>query len=379
MRPIKTICLLLATLAMMTSCLSSNDSNTTLSSDAAITAFAIGDMKRTVNTKTAAGKDTTYTTTVTGTNYSFVIDQVAHRIYNPDSLPVGTNVSKVTVAISTYNDAPIFLKDTESDDLIIYNSSDSTNFTKTRTYVIYGADYKGTTEYKVDINVHKEDGTKFEWTLMDNDWLPESEEIELPDGIKQLIGNSTTEMYALSKDNRLMVSTDNGESWEEDLIDDDTALLPTEDIAMVCYPMESVILTDYVLMVGNRDIEQYPADVHAKVWRKIVDFGELAPVPFWAYIDRPENDIYQLPRMKDISLVVYDGSVLAFGAPYNKIYQSRDNGITWKENSTFKMPEDFDTDATKVVVTVDDDNFIWLYCIGTGQVWRGRLNRLGWK
>ena len=42
------------------------------------------------------------------------------------------------------------------------------------------------------------------------------------------------------------------------------------------------------------------------------------------------------------------------------------------------MPADFDYSTTGVTVTVDDDQYIWLYCAGTNQVWRGRLNRLGW-
>ena len=29
-------------------------------------------------------------------------------------------------------------------------------------------------------------------------------------------------------------------------------------------------------------------------------------------------------------------------------------------------------------MATDDDNFIWVVCGGTGQVWRGRLNRMGW-
>ena len=24
------------------------------------------------------------------------------------------------------------------------------------------------------------------------------------------------------------------------------------------------------------------------------------------------------------------------------------------------------------------DHFVWLFCGGSGQIWRGRLNRMGW-
>ena len=43
------------------------------------------------------------------------------------------------------------------------------------------------------------------------------------------------------------------------------------------------------------------------------------------------------------------------------------------------MPEGFDQSATSVTASVDDDQNIWLYCEGTGQVWRGHLSNLGWK
>ena len=30
-------------------------------------------------------------------------------------------------------------------------------------------------------------------------------------------------------------------------------------------------------------------------------------------------------------------------------------------------------------LAVDDDDYMWLVAGGTGDVWRGRLNRLGWE
>jgi hypothetical protein len=100
------------------------------------------------------------------------------------------------------------------------------------------------------------------------------------------------------------------------------------------------------------------------------------------------GDSLALPRMKDLAMVKYDDGILAFGGegiggwdepPYTMIYQSRDNGITWKFNPCYVFPDDFINLATKVTPVVDKDNFLWLYCEGIGQVWRGRLNRLGWK
>lgn len=371
--------MLLGTVAMMASCLNSSD-DATQYGDAAISSFSIGTLTRTVHTLSKAGLDSTYKATVSGSSYDFEIDQTSHRIYNPDSLPVGTDISRVLVELSTYNNGTAFIRDIESEDILyLYSTTDSIDFTKPRIFIVYANDLKGKTEYSVNINVHKEEANTFVWTLVQSDWQPETKsEPTLPPGIKCIIGKSSTELYALSDDNKLLVSLDDGVVWVEDLLDDDASLIPTEDIAMVCYPLFLSEKTDYVLLVGNRSEELYPQENIAMVWRKIVDYDDLAPVPVWAYMERPANSWYQLPRMKDLSLIRYDDGVLAFGAPYTKIYQSRDNGITWKENKSYQMPVGFDTSATSVAVSVDDDNNIWLHCSGTGQVWRGRLNKMGW-
>ena len=88
-------------------------------------------------------------------------------------------------------------------------------------------------------------------------------------------------------------------------------------------------------------------------------------------------------------MVKYDDGILAFGGEgiggwdepaFTMIYQSRDNGLTWKYNPYYYFPDEFDNIyTTKVTPKVDKENFLWLYCEGSGQVWRGRLNKLGWK
>jgi len=86
-------------------------------------------------------------------------------------------------------------------------------------------------------------------------------------------------------------------------------------------------------------------------------------------------------------LLCYDDGLLAFGKasneggkPYLEIFQSRDNGITWKERKNiYAFPENLDNTAkTTISSVVDDEGNIWLFCAGTGEVWKGRLNRVAW-
>jgi len=412
------------------SCLSSSDSDTTTYTDGAITYFALGTLNRYTHTTTSAGVDSVYKTTFSASSYAFHIDQKNRCIFNTDSLPIGTDVTQVLVSLSTKNNGVVLIQDEEDENILAYYSStDSIDFTNPRKFVVYPSD--NTTDrsvYTVYVNVHKEVADSFVWnqrpssdilkTLSDVEaqyWmgdiyvtgnigeeqkiykLEDNGELKeylgypkiLPEGIKKWIGTTSQEVYALSTDNRLMVSRDLGNTFEEDLLDEDASMLPVQDIAFVSYPLPYATNTEYALMVGNRSVEMYPQEQIAMVWRKVVDNDEYTPEGVWTYMDHAANDRYALPRLQHLSLVYYNDGILAIGgsclgqgvisAPYAQIYQSRDNGITWKNNSTYQLPAAFDSSATSVGMLVDDEYNLWLFCGGTGQIWRGRLNKMAWK
>ena len=386
MRKIASICMLLALLATMTSCLKGKNDTVTLYSDAAINGFTLGTLNRYVHTISSTGEDSVYKVTVTGSDYTFHIDQVNHRIYNTDSLPVGTDVAHVVCSITSANNGTITIKDIESDTLRYYSSADSIDFTQPRKFYIFSSDGEGETIYTISVNVHQQEGNEFIWELAGNDYEPAvGGEPTLPAGIKMLIGKGEYEEYAMSDDNRLMVSRDGGVSWQEELLDDDASLLPVQDIALIHYPMYLAENTDYVILVGNRSISEYPQEDIAMVWRKIVDKDKTTG--HWTYMERTDGNRFALPRLENLTIVAYDDGILAMGGkgiggcdkePYSQIYQSRDNGITWKYNAVYQIPAGFDTSATDVDAVVDKEHYLWLYCTGSKQVWRGRLNRLGW-
>ena len=390
MRQMKIASMMLISVIIMASCISSNsNSETTLYDDAAITAFTLGTLNRYLHTTSSTGGDSIYKTTLTGSNYKFSIDQMSRTIYNADSLPVGTDVEHIICTLTTKNNGVAVIKDTDSDTLRYYSSTDSIDFTQPRQFLVYSSDGTGYNSYTIKINVHQEEAETFKWQLQDSSWVPDPVQPQtLPAGIKQWIGRSTTEAYALSDDNRLMVSRDNGETWQADLLDEDPSLLPVQDISITTYPMHLADSTDYVVLVGNRSMSEYPQESIAMVWRKIVDYSKHAPEGHWTYMERTDNDLLALPRLENLNIVKYDDGILAIGGagiggctqePYTQFYQSRDNGITWKYNPRYQLPDGFDASTSRVLMTVDDDNFLWLHCEGTGQVWRGRLNRLGWS
>jgi hypothetical protein len=206
----------------------------------------------------------------------------------------------------------------------------------------------------------------------------EWEEVNGTLDINQLVASSYSDLYGLTADGYLLVSDDYGVSWTEDKLDSDVSWLPITGISAVCYPANMTYYADYVVMAGISS----GVDKIASVWRKIVEY-DLQGDEKWVYMSRSDNNLYALPLMGNLVMMAYDDGILAWGVKddaYTQIYQSRDNGITWKLNPLYYLPEDFDRMlTTKVHATVDDENFIWLYCEGSGQVWRGRLNRLGWE
>jgi len=427
MRQIKTIFMLLVVAIGVTSCLNSSSSEATLYGEAAITSFNLGNVTRYVN-KTINGKDSLVKTTLSATTYKFTIDQIQHQIYNTDSLPIGTDVSRALCVIGSRNNSTVFFVDkTDENILRPYSSLDSVDFSTPRKLEVWSSDMKGHTDYTVKVNVHGQDGSLFVWQKMPvSEVLAQLKDVEahywagtmylegrmgdmtqiyrvddkglvmmdeettgklLPPGMKRWIGSTSQEVYGLSDDNDLMVSQDGGMTWESDILDDDRHLLPVQDIAFVSYPLYYATNTEYALLVGNRSVGDFPDDKTAMVWRKIVDNDEYTPEGFWSYLE-PAGDM-ALPRMAHMSLVAYDDGILAIGgedisegvfsAPYAQFYQSRDDGITWKYNKSYQLPDGFDENATSVGMAVDDDDYLWLFCGGTGQVWRGRLNKLGWQ
>ena len=463
MKQIRTLCTLLTTILIMASCAGSSN-ETTLYSDAVITAFSLGNLNKYTTTEGDDGTSSLTKTTYKGSSYKFVIDQINREIYNNDSLPVGTDAEHILCSISTVNNGvPLFKNLNEEDTYYYYTSSDSIDFSSPRTVRVMSSDGQGYTDYTIKVNIHKEDGDQFVWDEMDgstevklmkglkalyhNDniylfgdldgktqvirikddnnweriagsmefssnawknvvtmfgffflydqnvlyvsmdgdiWTPTSYQAEQP--IKQLIGASTFELYALSTENKIMVSKDGGESWKIDS-NDKPSMLPSEDIAIVSYPVYMAERCEQVIMIGNR-----PAgtnDRYAAVWRKIVDFDDFKEGGSWSYMDLGSMEDFLLPRLTDYNLLCYEDGLLAFGKfpvfsieskPYLKIYQSRDNGITWKiKDKIYAFPEDMGNKETVTISSVvDNDNNIWLFCTGTGEVWKGRLNSAGW-
>jgi hypothetical protein len=164
MRKIIFACLWMTMAVMvLSSCLGGDDDEILYSNDAAITAFSLGTLKRYVTTTKSDGTDSTYTTTVSGSTYRFYIDQVNRTIYNPDSLPFGTDVEHVLCTVGSKNSSSIVIKSLTSDSLRMYNSKDSIDFSQPRQFSAISRDGSNKVDYTVMVNVQHEIPDSFSW------------------------------------------------------------------------------------------------------------------------------------------------------------------------------------------------------------------------
>lgn len=105
------------------------------------------------------------------------------------------------------------------------------------------------------------------------------------------------------------------------------------------------------------------------------------------WVPMATTDLYAIPYMERPSIIYYGKTYYAFGGDFSTMYTSV-NGQVWTEvEKKFLFPSDKDSlqpifkGRTGYSMTVDKDNYIWIVwgknTNYTDQVWRGKLNRLG--
>lgn len=365
MKQIKTIYYVLAALLLLVSCKAEEDVWTaTLYRDASIKTFTLGTLNRYIH-----GEKVTYD----ASGYTMQINALTHEVMNVDSLPLYTDPAHVICVATTVNNGALYIKSRTDDTFTVYSSSDSIDFSEPRLFRVVASDATCFNDFTVKLNVHKEDGDLMVWKKQSTKPI-----MPTPAGVAKYLGKSTYEEYGLAADGKLMQRATEGGSWQQAIGDlhEDIGQFPTQDIALTSYPMTMADSVDYVLLAGNDGTK-------TKVWRKVVDYTAKQPKGSWSYMDRRSETIGLLPLLKSLSLIYYDGVVMAFGGDYGMVYESRDNGITWQMSTRIVMPDDFDFENTAaMVVTTDSDNFIWLVCTmkdGTEKIWKGRFNKFGWQ
>ena len=368
----RTLGVLMIGATLSTSCLNGNDDNDlTVYSDMAITSFTISGINRYYYvTSSTTGNDSLVKAALTGSSYKITIDQLGHTIYNQEELPLGSDLKHVLCTVTTKNNGVVAIKSMTSDSLMWYSATDSIDFSVPRIFRVYAIDDSGWRDYTVTLTVSQTTGLSFQWTKVgtaDVDGFSDKRLVALADTVHlvakdSIIGRSTNECYTIGADDgQLKCSRDGGLTWASETTDEPDSLLPARNaVATVCWDYAPADDTDYVLMVG---MPQQTGDSHMRVWRKITHHSNGGQ---WVFIPQEANNPYTLPLIAQPSLVYYDGSVLAVSGQV--VYQSCDQGITWKEVSTYTLPSALA--GTSVLMAADQQGRLWAVS-DNGGVWLG--------
>lgn len=193
--------------------------------------------------------------------------------------------------------------------------------------------------------------------------------------LRQLVAGAATELYAIAADGKLMVSVDDGATWNEELLDDDISLLPTDNYS---YTARALRTNNELLRIGLFGTNA--TSNYAVAWTKIIDTTNAALNDGWSFVDAAGDTRYVAPKLQGLTVVDYDDTDYAFGqaddGTMSTPLRSLDGGITWKASTAVTFPEI--ATGMPFSITKDDDNFLWIVD-KDGQIWRGRINRLGWK
>lgn len=107
-------------------------------------------------------------------NVLFAIDNVDHKIYNPDSMAYGTVIKdKVICTVNTRGIAGIQVKQTAiSDTLAWWNTTDSLDFSKPVEFMITPMDGIHKKNYTAWVNIHTVKPDSIDWQLFASDIFP---------------------------------------------------------------------------------------------------------------------------------------------------------------------------------------------------------------
>jgi len=447
---------LFITTCLITSCLDTDTIEYEYSSNASITSFSIADQIVTYFPgETALGVDTTFSVSVSGSDYPFVIDQNTGHIYNPDSLPVGTDISKVVVSITADTYGIYIVAENDS----LWEETDSLDFRNPIQFKVMSETGVFGRTYKAEINVHKQDPDSLAWSkitsnlstdiqaqkavyannhiyvfteqenqvamtmtdtsdgktwsalenidipakadytsvmvwdnklyILANNELYSSEnglnwtKVNTQQTFSQLVASSS-KMVGIDTENRY-VSSKNGTEWEQyNLMPDN---FPASDYSFANYPLATNSQIERMVVIG-KDATVNEADTTTVVWAQLDTENEWTALTF-------EENKYSCPKLENASIIQYNNKLYTFGgakkylgleivAPFQYFFESSDNGITWNTVTEKVM---FPTEFARLYqeakgnysYIVDDNQFIWIMWSQTGEVWRGRMNKFGFK
>ena len=442
----KSLLLLLALVFLASSCSEKDNVVSTSNDYCYISSVILGNVKRKVQNTNV---------TFSAVDYEMTINQRTNNIENRDSLPYGSQLSRVIATIHFDGSTLAYREKGSNSEWTSYNATDSLDLTKPLELFLTSNDNQSSRIYTLKVNVHQQEGDSLFWKQCDNnvaeltdmtdmkafvlkdklfvlgqktsgitlaerssteaegEWtetpitdLPATTDIQTLRQYEDMLYLSTNDgnifssadakgwrqegstysaplklvektekyYYAISE-GKILRSAD-ASTWEEETLDTDATMLPTTDIRALS--AEQANGNNRIILVGQSGNSD-----NAVVWNKMWNDSEKEENAEWIYFPITHDNNIPCPRLEFLNLLPYDGKCIAFGGAsidnskkaLETMYVSQDYGITWRPDKEHRMPVELKGIEGCITSTVDENYFIWI--ITNAQVWRGRLNRLG--
>lgn len=188
----------------------------------------------------------------------------------------------------------------------------------------------------------------------------------------------TDQFYYATMNGKLYRSAD-AVQWHEETLDEDPSYLPGCLIQSVHYTQNNG--NKRLFLAGASETGNTMGHAWSKMWRSDTVEGDV----IWMHFNRSADNAYHFPLLENQTTFAYDGRLMTFGgkridkegSAMDCLYISNDNGITWKPDLELHLPFELRGTEGPTAATVDANHYIWI--IANNQVWRGRLNRLGFE
>ncbi len=286
------------------------------------------------------------------------------------SAPIeNADFAQLTAARMVTLDRNIYLFGQKNGATVVYMASENTPSVWTASPAVFGADacmnsvVSGKYIYLANMGTVKRSSDGINWQTMGTD-----------SHLRRLVAAGSTQLFGLSDSGTLLVSVDNGATWNTDRLDDATTLLPDDNFGYACQSLATNKGMERIVLIGTSTAQNKTA-----VWTKLVDTADKATSYPWTFVDTANAQAYALPVLTPISVFNYDSGIVSIGKSGSSVFVpllSHDSGITWKRNKHYTYPIGLGASAN-LAATADSQNFIWL--LSGNKLWRGRINRLGWK
>lgn len=142
-----------------------SDDEVEYSSDCYIKSVVLGNLSRTIYSKTSSGADTTYSVTITGSSFPMSINHVEGTITNATPLPINTDLTRVTATVSSQG-LVVYATDADAESWAQLTSKDTLDLSSPLLLRVIATDGLSHRDYRISLKMRQDEADKYTWTQL---------------------------------------------------------------------------------------------------------------------------------------------------------------------------------------------------------------------